>query len=249
MVPSLLFSIIYFVLFESKEQSVFDILYGIVCGYGHLWFLPMLFWCFVIVIVCEYYKFSPYYVLPLALIASLLSFVPLPLRLTQTFGFFIYFYFGFCITRYSVNIRMLSKNKILILLLCAIYLLSFISSTQVSTSGYDETNIISHSSRIVIDNVIRLFYSFFGLLTLLLLSQRTSNILTDKSRKILFILSGYCFGIYLFQQFVLRIFYYALYNGGYIYSLPWLGFIISGFISTLLTIVFLKLPVGKKILG
>lgn len=45
-IPSVVFSLLYFALFE-EYIGLFDFIYRIVGGCGHMWFLPMLFWCFV----------------------------------------------------------------------------------------------------------------------------------------------------------------------------------------------------------
>lgn len=62
-------------------------------------------------------------------------------------------------------------------------------------------------------------------------------------------LSDCCFGVYLFQQFVLKFIYDSelphLLNP---YLLPWLGFVVSLMISIILTILLRKTKLGRQIL-
>jgi hypothetical protein len=64
-------------------------------------------------------------------------------------------------------------------------------------------------------------------------------------------LSGYCYGVYIFQQFILKILYektqlvYALDA----YSLPWIATLITIILSLLLTHLFLKTRAGRYLIG
>lgn len=44
--PSIIFSIFYFILFYSYK-NIGNTIFSIINGCGHMWFLPMLFWCFI----------------------------------------------------------------------------------------------------------------------------------------------------------------------------------------------------------
>lgn len=64
-------------------------------------------------------------------------------------------------------------------------------------------------------------------------------------------LATYCFGIYLFQQFILLLLYYktSFSVGVGPYLLPWIGFVIATITSYYLTALFLKTKAGKYLLG
>ena len=49
LLPCYVFGAIYYFLFEFSPTDffIFQFLYSVANGIGHLWFLPMLFWCFV----------------------------------------------------------------------------------------------------------------------------------------------------------------------------------------------------------
>lgn len=44
--PSIIFSIFYFIIFY-EYKGIGNCIYSIVNGCGHMWYLPMLFWCFI----------------------------------------------------------------------------------------------------------------------------------------------------------------------------------------------------------
>ena len=48
-IPSMIFSTAYFLLYGDYNQSIFNILYKIISGVAHMWFLTILFWCFVVI--------------------------------------------------------------------------------------------------------------------------------------------------------------------------------------------------------
>ena len=57
-IPCLFFSTIYYLLFYYKgDFDLMDFTSKITSGAGHLWFLPMLFWCFVAMYIIT--KFKP----------------------------------------------------------------------------------------------------------------------------------------------------------------------------------------------
>lgn len=45
--PSVIFSIFYFIFFYQYMGRLGDMIYNVINGCGHMWFLPMLLWCIV----------------------------------------------------------------------------------------------------------------------------------------------------------------------------------------------------------
>lgn len=65
--PSIIFSILYCIIFYDINHPINEIAYSIINGAGHMWFLPMLFWCFVGVYIAEKLKIKPIYVLSISI--------------------------------------------------------------------------------------------------------------------------------------------------------------------------------------
>ena len=49
-IPCLLFSLCYYLLFQRDSYEILSLSFFIKLssGFGHMWFLPMLFWCFIL---------------------------------------------------------------------------------------------------------------------------------------------------------------------------------------------------------
>ena len=60
-IPSIIFSIAYLLIIKGFHDSLLTTSYQILCGVAHMWFLPMLFWCFVIVWIIEKLKLKKKY--------------------------------------------------------------------------------------------------------------------------------------------------------------------------------------------
>lgn len=105
LLPCFFFGVIYYTVFYDLSKPVYEISYSIMCGTGHLWFLPMLFWCFTEIYLIERLKVSYKVVLPLLALVALCSFIPLPFRMSNSMYYSLFFYIGYCIKRYSWGVR------------------------------------------------------------------------------------------------------------------------------------------------
>lgn len=95
LIPCWLFSILYYVLFlASNQYQGIDVVYKILSGTGHLWFLPMLFWCFLLGWFLVRWEVSTKWKICSLLMLSLLSIIPLPLRLNSALSYLMFFYIG-----------------------------------------------------------------------------------------------------------------------------------------------------------
>lgn len=103
MIPCMLFSLLYILLFGNIAQPVTKTLYSLVNGAGHMWFLPMLFWCFVGVWVIEKLKLRPKLVVPALILCSIFSFLPMPLRMGKSMYYMFFFYVGYILQKQDVS--------------------------------------------------------------------------------------------------------------------------------------------------
>lgn len=58
LLPCIIFSVVYYLMFYDLSEDWYIIAYKIVNGCGHLWYLPMIFWCFVVCYLLES-RFTP----------------------------------------------------------------------------------------------------------------------------------------------------------------------------------------------
>lgn len=93
--PCVIFSLLYILMFADHAQLSVRSIYQILNGVGHMWFLPMLFWCFVGVYIIEKLKLSNKLVIPLLILASIfLSIWPFPLRIGKALYYLQFFMLG-----------------------------------------------------------------------------------------------------------------------------------------------------------
>lgn len=95
MVPSLLFSILYVLLLGSPGKSIGNTILYILNGAGHLWFLPMLFVCFILCFVLEKVSISRKLKIIFLLLLTIVPFPAIPFRINLSFHYMLFFYIGF----------------------------------------------------------------------------------------------------------------------------------------------------------
>lgn len=247
--PSMAFSILYFCLF-SKYQSVSETVYTIINGCGHMWFLPMLFWCFVLAWFVLNIKIREEWKLFFLAVLNLCVLIQLPLRLSESVIYLVYFYGGYLLYSKKAKTEGIITPRYLIILWSSFVVLFVILRPM---QDYLEDIVeLSFFLKLIFgmaSNLCRLVFASVGLMAFYCtavyytkkhqISETTKNI------------AACCFGIYLFQQFILMILYYRtdvpLELGAY--WLPWCGFVITTFLSYVLSFLLLKTKVGRFLIG
>lgn len=119
MIPSIIFSLLYILLLQDINQPVVKTLYEVVCGVAHMWFLPMLFWCFIAVWLIEK-SHVPSQVAVLVIIAmSLLPIPSLPCQIHHVFYYLPFFYAGYMLQRRDISLKSLYKPNVVVMLTIA----------------------------------------------------------------------------------------------------------------------------------
>ena len=98
-IPSIFFSIIYIAIFGNFNQPIYSLFYQILAGAGHMWFLPMLLWCFVGIYIIEKLKLSSKTTIILLLFSMFGSFLPLPFQVNSTLYYIVFFWAGYYIMK------------------------------------------------------------------------------------------------------------------------------------------------------
>lgn len=255
LIPSVIFSFIYLICFNWTNSMTWGgQIYYVLNGAGHMWFLPMLFWCFVALFVVEKLNIQSKYVIVLALLATVCSIVPLPLRLSSAAYYFIFFYCGYCIQRNNVKISTLLTWKN-IAISALLYIVLFVCSKLLFNCeffvDFSKESIIHNAIFLMSQRIAVLVYSAIGLAFIYILINLLlkKNILNVTPVMIKF--SAYCFGVYIFQQFILK---YIVYNSSLIsvfgsYWLPWVAFVVTFLLSVALSWGLLRTKVGRFLIG
>lgn len=249
-IPSIIFSIIYVCLLGTKETlSVAQLTYALICGYGHMWFLPMLFWCFIGVYVLEKIHIKEEYKLFLLLLCSIVSFLPLPLRLSSAMYYIFFFYAGFYVRKKLAG-KTINTSTPKVVAMWTIYVVVFIVLTMVREflKDVDTTNIIEKAAIISSSKLCQILYAGLGIAAMYCTALVITN--NRELKPWIIKIGAYCFGVYLFQQFILRGLYYHTDIPTIVGSswLPWVGTIIALTGSLLLSWLFRKTKLGRALI-
>lgn len=255
MIPSMLFSILYIFLLGNITQPIGKTLYDVINGYAHLWFLPMLFWCFVAIWIIEKLYVKPTIVIPFLLICSVFSFVPLILRMDKSLYYMFFFYVGYLIKRSDYNLqRFYTPRFAAVLILAFIVLFPSLTLLMNNTSAFvfvENNRLISKIASLSLCNLYRLVYSSVGLSMLFVLVGIREQTRNKTLPKWLISVGALCMGVYLFQQFILK----ALYDHSIMptilgaYWLPWVGFLVALIGSILMSFLLRHLKLGRILIG
>ena len=248
-IPSILFSILYYLMFYSYDGSI-GMVYNIMNGCGHMWFLPMLFWCFIFIAILDSIKIKDFYKIIILFLFSLLPSFSFPLQLGRTITFMFYFYMGVVVYKHKDWIMSFITQKNIYWGWC-VFLLVFVTFRPMRDLLVvsDEYSYILKLIVYVSRNLCGLLYSTIGTLILYM----TTVFISQKYNlgTIVLNLAKYSFGIYIIHQFILQWLYYEtslpLILGPY--WLPWCGFSFTVIVSYILSSFFFRFEMGKKLIG
>ena len=249
MLPSIIFSALYFVIFY-EYKGVSNMLYSIINGCGHMWYLPMLFWCFIGGWLLEKVKIKDGWKMAFLVLLNLFMFVSLPLQLSSVALFMVYFYSGVLVYKHSDKIKNFITIRQLFVLWIIFLILFFIFRPlrDVLTSDFA----YSHMQKLlffIANRACQLLYAWMGVIAF----YATAVYYTQHHQlsKTSITTATCCFGIYLFQQFVLQFLYYKTDFPTIVgpYWLPWCGFMIAAMVSYVLSALLLKTKTGRFLIG
>lgn len=249
-IPSIVFSILYSLLFYTEEFSWPQYTYDILNGLGHMWFLPMLFWCFIAASLLKRLVINEELKLLMLFLLSVFSAIPLPFQLSFTCYYLFYFYLGgYVLTNKD---RLSGFANVRNIVLCGgifVVLFTSLSLYRGHLAKYETVDLFGKIFKISMRNLCKLGYATMGVFTFYLWSLYIIKRHDTPSRFLQF--NRACFGIYLFQQFILMILYYKTSLPQLLgsYWLPWVGLFITLTTSTLLSKLLLRTSVGNFLIA
>lgn len=262
-IPSIIFSTIYVLSFGINEnESLKQVVYFIVSGRGHMWFLPMLFWCFVGFWLINKFNISNNIVLLfLSLLSILSNFILLPFRLGSTAYYLVFFYTGYTLkVIYQEKLLLLSKPTYIISFCCGFTIFFIIGTMFGEIINYKEplkilNYVVPHSLlqnlMLSISNLFKLIYSMMAICSLFTFTIWLCYERKIKISPVIASLSKCCFGIYIIQQFILKWLYYHshLIDKITVEHIPWIGFVIALSLSIIGSFLLLKTRIGNFLIG
>lgn len=247
--PSIVFSVIYLILFGNNENFSLKQIYEVLEGVGHMWFLPMLFWCFILLkLFARLIRNNFGFVLFTSALLASLSFVNLPLRLNLSFYYFPFFLLGYLVWDKNVYFKKSVWLNLIIIVSSLVFFYFVFNFTNIGI----ETFITKEGfASIIIQNC---FYSFKKLIYHIIVIYfvfQMMMLIRDAKIEIqpqYVKLSECCFGVYLIQQFIL-VYIYDKTQMPYVvnsYALPWISFIIALTLSLIGAYLIRLTKLGRK---
>ena len=240
-IPSVIFSLLYTPLFYEGNVNCSHFIYDIICGIGHMWYLPMLFMCFLVTWIIQRVRINELLKLVLLLLLAVISIrLPSVFRMNTVCYYLFFFYLGYNMykrrKRPTINIKMYYWGGYLLVITPLIVLRQELVSYAFEASSWMAL-IAKLFSRVIV-----LSYSLMG--TILLYHSCLHYSRTNGVSSFVVCFNKYCMGIYLVHQFVLRYLYYYT-------NMPCIGTYCLPFISFLFTLtisyVFVKYACCTKV--
>lgn len=253
--PSMFFSVLYILFFQDITQPIYKTMYEIVNGVAHMWFLPMLFLCFVCIWIIEKLHIKQRLAFLILVLCSIFSIVELPLQLGNTMYYMLFFYLGYALQRNDILINQCKKlsapNAVALLSLLFIVLFPLLTLLNEKVDMIGDSQIVIKIGGALVKRISQIIYSFVGVVMFFSIV----NYVTKDNNKNLSLwvlkIGNLCMGVYLLQQFILK----GMYNYTDLpsalccYYLPWFGFFVT-LLGSLLSSYLLNLSkCGRFILG
>lgn len=254
MIPCMVFSLLYILLFGNITQPIHKTLYDLVNGVGHMWFLPMLFWCFVGVWVIEKLHLKSKWVISVLVVCSICSFLPLPLRLGTAMYYMFFFYVGYVLHKEDISLDCFYTLKnciVLAVAFCVLFPTLTLLRERLSDLIVVENQMVMKAAIASSSTLMRLIYSSVGLAMLFIIIGNKEKDRTTPLPQWIIKVGNLCFGVYLLQQFILiGLFKYTkLPDVLGCYWLPWMGFVVALIGSVLIAQLLVKTKPGKFLIG
>lgn len=251
LIPCYIFSLIYFfmILAPFNNYSWSNFLFIISNGAGHLWFLPMLFWCFVCLWIIHHYQPNRFWTFIILSVLSILPIPSLPFGLTSMPHFVFYAYTGYCLWIYRERVLEKFLKKKWIVFFIVAYLVLLYLNCSLKHFGAEGYELPLYAK--ILTQVLKYFIVFTGISALYLIVCLYTINPHFKPANWVIQSSKICYGVYIFHQFILKYLYYQTplpeYAGSY--WLPWIALSIALPLSIILSILFLRTKFGRFLIG
>ena len=242
-IPMLVFGLVYYFcfLYDPTTFEVKEFVIKLFSGCGHLWFLPMLFWCFLAIWAIDRFKLSSW--LTLLLLAGVTLLPPpyrLPFGLSKLPHFVFYVYAGYFLWTKRKWLLDNCLKRTTIICLWVVYVIivvvrhAFMPETQAALLRF-----------------VSLLMSCCGVMALYLSVCMVTTKEGYRPKQWVINASDNCYGVYVYHQFILVALYFYTPFVSLLHPLltPWVGFVIILTISLLLTKLSLKTRIGKFLIG
>ncbi len=256
--PCFVFGILYVIIILRLDMS-WDSFYVLLSGPGHLWYLICLFWLFLVqYLIMAFLRRQPsdqinrYYwgVFIVTLLLPILSAFPLSMRWDKAMYYMTFFYGGGMFYIFREEIASLVTVRRTVGLWCAFAVCVWIVFTLMLPKSeiMKLPTIMDRFPYFVYNAYLKLVVSWVGIAAFY-----ASAVLYCRKHTIsqTMLKIGTCgYGVYVFHQFILKYAYnltdYPIWTGTY--WMPWIAFVFTVILSTILTLLCRSTSIGRKYL-
>lgn len=192
-------------------------------------------------------KFNKIILVTFILFAIYNPFGFMPFGLGFVWSFILYFYWGYLLRLGYVKMPEGSNRNIYIAIgLFAIMFIAYMFLRQIVSSDF-----MHKAIRILGMNICRLVMCVSAIFIMFGMANKPKVIAYLASKPRLITLSGYCYGVYIYQQFILKFLYYktSLPMAVDELMLPWIAFVITLALSLSFCWLTLKTKFGRYLIG
>ena len=169
----------------------------------------------------------------------------LPLGLGSVLNYYLFFYVGFMLSLGRIKLPQVK------MWIPAILFLGAFCASMFVRDRFEAATIIEKGLRFGLRGLVNIIISVTGVYMLYRIANVPSIQQKIDGNKLLIKLSGYCYGVYIFQQFILQILYHktdmALCVNSY--ALPWISTAVTIALSLIFTGLLLRTKVGRFLIG
>lgn len=252
-IPMLVFGLIYYLCFyfDSDSFEMKSFLVTLFSGCGHLWFLPMLFWCFLAIWFIDRFKLSSWFTLILLAAITIIPTPSLPLGLGKLPHFLFFVYAGYFLW---TKRDWLIKHYLNVATICTfwfVYVILVVITHTILPTYLPEMTILQKGLILIVSGMVKILMSCCGIMALYLMVCKTTTKEGYRPKQWVIEASDNCYGVYVYHQFILVFLYFftPLVSVCHPLLVPWIGLVVIFFVSLLLTKLTLKTRFGRFLIG
>lgn len=252
-IPMLVFGLAYYFcfLYNPDTFELKPFLMKLFSGCGHLWFLPMLFWCFLVIWAIDRFHLSSWLTLILLAGVSIAPLPSLPLGFARLPHFIFYVYAGYFLwTKRGFLLDHCLKTSYIVAFWLLYVLLVVVVHLLLPEPASSMTT-LQKGMVIGVSVMTKLLMSCCGIMALYLTVCKTTTKEGYRPKQWVIDASNDCYGVYVYHQFILVFLYFftPIVSLSHPLLVPWIGFIVVFAVSLLLTELTLKTKVGQFLIG
>lgn len=257
--PALFWGCIYYLLFSYPDShSMVQMVKRTIIGIGHLWYLPMLFWIFILSYFIEQIRWKLGIKVIFLLLTALIPLPLIPFQISKSIYYLFFFYLGAYVYEKLKDYTW----KPFPILMITIFAVSMVYITHEYVYKDIIDGLIGNGTGVVVTiwngglfvRTATVIYALGGVLLLYSLSRTCSMLFADfiaNHNSTIVYVNSLCMGIYIYQEFILKLMYYKteFVNSIPIMLLPWIAFMVTLFLSAILTALTIKSHYLKYTIG